>query len=461
MSSQSLLKFLQKLDKELRVGATKNKPASEAYRKSTGNKKTSTLTYTPKAITEALNFLPATVPEDFTKKYDKLVDDLTADIRSLFKAKATEINQNPKTEGDAQVRGNKFSVSIRIVKSGARDNYNLLKNIYEDRLQEFYTAFLQLINKPEGLERKTGRGKKEKTIKETEAGQVFGQTHEGGANIYHMINDAVFKALDHTAKNSGKPNKEIVKDLKALKNQDADIILSMINDGPKEEVRLGISSQLINAKTGGGIQEQGLKQNLDAAMQNLIQTLKTTKGSDSIVEGQRKRLIKEIVKPFKNKKGITVKHEDTKLKNTRSPTKLTKKGGKTKVVTGAAVAIGAKKRPARQKERTRTPRMGIKNILGVLNAKLPETVAGNMGTPRLESQTGRFAQSVRATDVTETAQGFKSVGYTYAKNPYQVYESTSGTRFSNIDRDPRTLIDTSIREIVAQFGLGRLYTRRL
>ena len=460
MSSQSLLKFLQKLDKELKVGAKKNKPASQAYRESTGNKKTSTLTYTPKAITEALEFLPATVSEDFSKEYNNLVKELTASIRELFKEKAKDINDNPKTKGDALVRGNKFSVSIRIIKRGTRDNYNLLKTIYEDRLQEFYTAFLQLINKPEGLERKTGRGSKEKTIKETEQGQVFGQTHQGGANIYHMINDAVHKALEHTAKNSGKPNKQIEKNLKALKNQDADIILSMINDGPKEEVRLGIESQLINAKTGGGIEEQGLKQNLDAALKNLIQFLKNTKGSDSIVEGQRKRIIKEIVKPFKNKKGITVKHENTKLKNTRSPTKLTKKGGKTEVVKGAAVAIGAKKRPARQKEKTRTPKMGLKNILGVLNNQLPERVASNMGEPRLVNRTGRFAQSVRATDATRTRDGFPSIGYTYEKDRYGVFESTSGTSRASIERDPRPLIDKSIREIVIGFGLGRIYTRR-
>ena len=105
--------------------------------------------------------------------------------------------------------------------------------------------------------------------------------------------------------------------------------------------------------------------------------------------------------------------------------------------------------------------MGIKNILGVLNAKLPRQVSDNMGFPRLENQTGRFAQSVRAIDVQDTAKGFKSVGYTYEKDPYQVYESGSGTRFSSVARDPRTLIDLSIREIVAQFGLGRLYTRRL
>jgi len=84
-----------------------------------------------------------------------------------------------------------------------------------------------------------------------------------------------------------------------------------------------------------------------------------------------------------------------------------------------------------------------------------------MGSPRLENQTGTFAGSVRAIDVQETAKGFTSIGYLYQKKPYQVFESTSGTRFSSAARDPRTLIDLSIREIVAQFGLGRLYTRRL
>ena len=301
MSSQNLLKFLKKLDEELKGASlknvSKNNPASEAYRTQKGNKKASTLTYTPRGITEALNYLPGTAPADFSKEYDDLVKELTVDIRALFKAKAKEINDSPKTKGDAVVRGNKFSVSIMIIKRGARDNYKLLKGIYEGRLQEFYTAFLELINKSEGLERKTGKGGKEKTIKETEAGQVFGQTHQGGANIYHMINDAVFKALDDTAKNSTKVSDQIISDLKDLKTQNADIILSMINDGPKEEVRLGIESQLINAKTGGGIEEQGLKRNLDAAIKNLLEFLKTTPGSDSIVVGQRKRIIKEIVKP--------------------------------------------------------------------------------------------------------------------------------------------------------------------
>ena len=70
------------------------------------------------------------------------------------------------------------------------------------------------------------------------------------------------------------------------------------------------------------------------------------------------------------------------------------------------------------------------------------------------------SNQLKMTDVIQTPQGFPSIGYTYAKEPYQVYESTSGTRFSDPIRDPRPLIDVSIRELVAQFGLGRLYTRR-
>ena len=115
----------------------------------------------------------------------------------------------------------------------------------------------------------------------------------------------------------------------------------------------------------------------------------------------------------------------------------------------------------RKKERKpQRPRMALANILGVLNGQLPTVVARNMGSPRLENRTGRFAQSVRATDVTQTAQGFPSIGYTYMKERYGPYEGTSETRFADPERDPRPLIDQSIREIVIGFGLGRIYTRR-
>jgi len=103
----------------------------------------------------------------------------------------------------------------------------------------------------------------------------------------------------------------------------------------------------------------------------------------------------------------------------------------------------------------------MKTLLGILNSRINDTVAANMGSPRLENQTGRFASSVRITEVTKTRQGFPSIGYTYDTTPYQVFESTSGSRFSSVDRDPRSLIDASIREIAQQLAVGRLYTRRV
>ena len=84
-----------------------------------------------------------------------------------------------------------------------------------------------------------------------------------------------------------------------------------------------------------------------------------------------------------------------------------------------------------------------------------------MGAPGLENQTGRFAASVRLTDVVKTPKGFPSFGYTYQKDPYQVFENGIGSApWANGDRDPRELIDRSIREIAAQFAIGRFYTRR-
>mgnify|MGYP001260361343 CR=1 FL=1 len=100
-------------------------------------------------------------------------------------------------------------------------------------------------------------------------------------------------------------------------------------------------------------------------------------------------------------------------------------------------------------------------VMAMISEKLPETVRKNMGAPRLENQTGRFASSVKITDVVQTPQGMPSFGYTYRKDPYGVYERSSGTSRADPDRDPRNLIDASIREIAAGYALGRFYTRRV
>ena len=79
--------------------------------------------------------------------------------------------------------------------------------------------------------------------------------------------------------------------------------------------------------------------------------------------------------------------------------------------------------------------------------------------PALQNRTGRFASSVRVTDVQMTGKGFPSFGYTYLRNPYETFEI--GNAQGSVDIDPRKLIDKSIREIAAGYAIGRFYTRRV
>lgn len=98
-------------------------------------------------------------------------------------------------------------------------------------------------------------------------------------------------------------------------------------------------------------------------------------------------------------------------------------------------------------------------IYAYIQQRINQQVTDNMISPRLNYQTGRFAASVRVVDVLKTPSGFPSIGYTYQRNPYQVFEV--GSRMGTVDRDPRALIEKSIREIAIDLAIGRFYTRRL
>jgi hypothetical protein len=155
-------------------------------------------------------------------------------------------------------------------------------------------------------------------------------------------------------------------------------------------------------------------------------------------------------------KGSKVKGKRRKRVNESSKA-TTRSSGQTKEKVNYKVQRGAPMKGA--KAPTRRSRFSGVKLLALLNQKLPSTVADNMGAPRLENRSGRFAASVRATDVIKTPQGFPSIGYTYQKNPYQTFET--GYAQGSQERDPRTLINMSIREIAMEMAVGRFYTRRV
>ena len=158
--------------------------------------------------------------------------------------------------------------------------------------------------------------------------------------------------------------------------------------------------------------------------------------------------------------------------DTIDPKKKSKRRKSSSRDRGSLIGRGSKPRnrasltEIRQPKRTRANTSQRKDLsplalAALINNKLPDIVAKNMVPPRLQLRTGRLAQSARVIDVQATRQGFPSIGFTYEKDPYAVFESTSGTRFSDRERDPRNLIDASIREIAATLVTGRLFTRRI
>jgi len=454
MSSASLKKFLTKLDLEMRQEARE-------YRKLVGNRKTTALIYDSKKIREALDILmqsnvgsdkksqPISLDEDAKRKYDNLVTKLTRNIRKQFQKEVKLLPEQ--TAVYREIRG---GAVFMLSEFDDRDNYTAIRQTYEGILNQFYKDFLVIINRKEGINRLSSDQKTIRTV--DRAGLAFNLGHEEGSNIEHQVNDAVYNALQEVYGSSDNIPKSLENELKKFLGSDGEVILTVAKDGRRKTITVGISSALRNVQQGGKEEK-----NISLALGRALQKLGTPEleGSDSLTDISRKEIVKEIVDPFKKRK-IRVTHEDITLRNDVNEEKVTKK---VKSKKGPANLTGLTKKQSPRRRRTRrkpAPKFNLNMLLGIINNQLPRTVADNMGPPRLENRTGRFAQSVRATDIVRTPKGFPSIGYTYQRNPYGVFESTSGASRASIERDPRPLIDQSIRQIVIGLGIGRIFTRR-
>jgi hypothetical protein len=190
--------------------------------------------------------------------------------------------------------------------------------------------------------------------------------------------------------------------------------------------------------------------------------LASMEGSSTLKEKMISKAISPIVSVDIKSKKVTIdaridpRKVKLKTKGKASQGKKPKRKAKFKVTQSKSAGV----KPTGRVKKATASNFSVAAIMGNLNAKLPDRVAQNMGAPALEYRTGRFASSVRATDVVTTPKGFPSIGYTYQRDPYEVFENTSGSRFADAQRDPRVIIDKSIREIAAEMAIGRLFTRR-
>ena len=181
-----------------------------------------------------------------------------------------------------------------------------------------------------------------------------------------------------------------------------------------------------------------------------IKRLATNQVIDAIVGAQNKNLKVKATREKVDSK----KNDKSKVGRISKKTSKEKKRSTTKVSILASTTVANKKYSA--------PSSNLLRLQAILNSKLGNTVKDNMGAPGLVNRTGRFAGSVRITDVSLTPKGYPSIGYTYQKRPYQVFEDGAGKGpWANGKRDPRKLIDRSIREVASEFLIGRFFTRRM
>lgn len=109
--------------------------------------------------------------------------------------------------------------------------------------------------------------------------------------------------------------------------------------------------------------------------------------------------------------------------------------------------------------KTKQTALNLINVVNLINYKLGDTIRENMGSPRLNWRTGRFAQSAKVLPATMDKDGVLRLPYTYMKNPYQTFEP--GFAQGSRARDPKSLISESIREIASKIVLMKMRVVRV
>lgn len=181
--------------------------------------------------------------------------------------------------------------------------------------------------------------------------------------------------------------------------------------------------------------------------------LGSIKGSSTLTEKVEKSLVKAVAgKPQKNKKVTTSTKKYSASSKGRS--KVTQKKGRAKITLATVKAI----------KKARNTAKGVSAsplaLITAINKALPQTIRANMGSPMLNYRTGRFAESVKVLNITTPKRGYPTIDYTYQHDPYQVFELGNGP-LATRQRDPRKIIDETIREIAAAAAFRKFHTRRV
>ena len=474
MSRSSLQAFLVSLEKDL-------SKSSKQYRSQTADRRTNHFVFLPRVFVQELRkeFEVRNILNLFGEdKVQRHLEDGASKILAACQANAKTF----KKTREVAVVSNQHFIKVTLnetanPRSKAEnpnfDNFTKLKSLYTEELNSFVlglNSFLKeeygrrlnktvkdggYYDKEQGRYISSGLMKEGKTEVDKGADLIEGGHMEGEGILESRIADAIDTAVNKNYTSKAK-REVLMSNLKAL-----GIDLKVVRDDSTESFMFTAESRVGNQEAGfaSAKDKDKLMRQLRAAIERL--NAKTPigglKGSDSPAQRYEKKATKAVLTKFTKINGVTVS-KIPKVKNSKRGAGSSKKGKLTKnpALNLGKVAVPKVKLPSPKAQKSP---YSIASYIGVFNQQLPGVVAKNMIPPALQYQTGRFASSVRVTDITQTAKGFPSVGYTYMRNPYETFEQ--GNAQGSVTRDPRKLIDKSLREIATQFAIGRFYTRRV
>lgn len=145
----------------------------------------------------------------------------------------------------------------------------------------------------------------------------------------------------------------------------------------------------------------------------------------------------------------SIKHSSTVGSAKHTKTTVSKPSKQVKPFTAAVPQISL------NRQRNSSGRfVSLANIVNLINLQLAEKIRQNMGSPRLNYRTGRFAQSAQVLPASVDKDGAIRLPYTYLKKPYQTFEV--GYSKGTPSRDPRVVLSESIRELAIKQVTAKL-----
>ena len=299
-------------------------------------------------------------------------------------------------------------------------------------------------------------------------GHMFNSTASTMANLQQIIKLAEtlrlssreISTLKGIITKSANKNTQPLKSYYSEKKLNLNYSRRMILDSKlysEHEVLVELQSDAFNKKIKH-MENEALKEIRKDALAYLASKWPTVKSSPTdpkiVADHVLENTVDALDRALKNKTRFNKPRRTVKAKSKKAPIKV--KGSRAK-----------DKKPTvnfLQLERVEEVTTDLTNIQSIINEHLPEYLQKNMGKGRatevLNWRTGRFGNSAELVNL-EKKKGSRSYilqgMITYLRNPYDVFRP--GGRLHKEGRDPKLLIDKSIRQILKEKALSKLSFR--